>query len=1460
MSSGNRTLARQLCRAVFVACVLIAICLLTPALSSAAQVTLAWDANTDPNITGYKLYYGTSSRSYQFSVDVGKLTNYVVTGLQQGVTYYFAATDYNVSGYESSFSNEVSTAIANVTPPTVSMTAPTSGATVSGMVTVSASASDNVGVAGVQFKLDGANLGAELTTAPYTIPWATTLTLNGTRTLTAVARDAAGNTATSTAVSVTVSNAVPDTTPPSVPTNLSASAVSSAQMNLSWTASTDNVGVSGYTIYRGASQIATTSLTSYSDTGLSPSTAYTYTVAAYDAAGNVSALSAAASATTLPPPPADIASGLGLYYKFDEGSGSLATDSSGTGNTGSLLGGTTWTAGQLSQALSFDGVSGNVTAATTTGLNLSTTLTIAAWINPSDVSAPYRTLVAKGTFSPRGYGVNLLNGHLNFIKVGLADVTSSVLLAPGTWQHVAITWNAATSEVKFYLNGALAQTILNSVVPPAPLDTDKLLVGLWLNGGSYFAGAMDELRIYNRVLSATDIVALSTIAAPAPTPTPDTTPPTVSMTAPAASSTVAGTVTISASATDNVGVVGVQFKLDGANLGAEVIAAPYTTSWNTTVAAAGAHTLTALARDAAGNTATAAAVSVTVADTTPPTVSMTAPAASSTVAGTVTISASATDNVGVVGVQFMLDGATLGAEVTAAPYAISWNTITATNGAHGLTAVARDAAGNTATSAVVNTTVSNTADTSSSLGLYYNFDEGSGRIANDSSGIGNAGRLLGGTTWTAGKLGQALSFDGVSGNVTAATTTGLNLSTTLTIAAWINPSDVTAYRTLVAKGTFGPRGYGVNLLNGHLNFIKVGLADVTSSVLLAPGTWQHVAITWNAATSEVKFYLNGALAQTIIDSVVPPAPLDTDKLLVGRWLGGGSYFAGAMDEIRIYNRVLSAADISALYALPTPDTTPPTVSMTAPASGATVAGAITVSASATDNVGVVGVQFKLDGMNLGAEVTTAPYAVSWITGTVANGAHSVTAVARDAAGNTTTAAVVTVTVANDTTPPAVSITAPTAGVSVAGLTTVSASATDNVGVVGVQFKLDGVNLGAEVTTAPYALSWNTTTATNGAHTVTAVARDAAGNTATAAAVSVTVFNDTTPPTVSMTAPAAGATVAGAITVSASATDNVGVVGVQFKLDGMNLGAEVTTAPYAVSWNTTTATNGPHTVTAVARDAAVNSTTSAGVSIQVSNFAPPGTESPYSGAPAPVPGVLEAENFDLGGQGVAYYDLTPGNQGGLYRTTEDVDIIASCDPAGGGYVVNNFQTGEWMNYTITVTQTGMYRLLARVSSMFTGTAYHVEIDGVNVTGSVTVPNTGGGCSFQDAEVVGGVSLSAGQHVLRIQSDVQYFNLNSITITAQPTVSITTPLNGTTLTNLTQVTVQATSGLGLSSIQVYGDSTLIGTVSCATTNPCLDTTNSVDWHTNGLATGPHSLYAVATDAFGNSTSSNPITVNK
>src|SRR5205823_6536012 len=101
-----------------------------------------------------------------------------------------------------------------------------------------------------------------------------------------------------------------------------------------------------------------------------------------------------------------------------------------------------------------------------------------------------------------------------------------------------------------------------------------------------------------------------------------------------------------------------------------------------------------------------------------------------------------------------------------------------------------------------------------------------------------------------------------------------------------------------------------------------------------------------------------------------------------------------------------------LTAITTPDTTPPTIAMSAPANGSTVLGnAVTVSASASDNVAIAGVQFKLDGANLGAEVMTSPYSIAWNTTATPLGSHTLAARARDASGKQTTSTAVTVTVA-----------------------------------------------------------------------------------------------------------------------------------------------------------------------------------------------------------------------------------------------------------------------------------------------------------------------------------------------------------------------------------------------------------------------------------------------------------------
>ena len=188
---------------------------------------------------------------------------------------------------------------------------------------------------------------------------------------------------------------------------------------------------------------------------------------------------------------------------------------------------------------------------------------------------------------------------------------------------------------------------------------------------------------------------------------------------------------------------------------------------------------------------------------------------------------------------------------------------------------------------------------------------------------------------------------------------------------------------------------------------------------------------------------------------------------------------------------------------PPPDTTPPTVSISSPTSG-NVSGTVTVSANASDNVGVARVDFYVNGGLVGSD-SAAPYQYSWNTTTVANGAATLRAVAFDAAGNSTQSAIVNVNVANaDTTPPTVSISSPTSG-NVSGTVTVSANASDNVGVARVDFYVNGGLVGSD-SAAPYQYSWNTTSLANGAATLRAVAFDAAGNSTQSAMVTVNVAN------------------------------------------------------------------------------------------------------------------------------------------------------------------------------------------------------------------------------------------------------------------------------------------------------------------------------------------------------------------
>ncbi len=512
-----------------------------------------------------------------------------------------------------------------------------------------------------------------------------------------------------------------------------------------------------------------------------------------------------------------------------------------------------------------------------------------------------------------------------------------------------------------------------------------------------------------------------------------------------------------------------QFKLDGSNLGSAVTGSgpTFISQWNSTTAANGSHTLTAVATDTTGQTTTSSAISVTTSNVvTPPVISLTAPTAG-TVSGVVTVTANATAVAGLASVQFQLDGASLGAPVTGAgpTYSYQWNTATVT-GAHTLTAVATDVLGQTTTAASVGVTVSNIGPSATFIKLdtvtqgkwkgVYGAD--GYLIANDSNvppsyaTIATPSAATGPPyTWIANTTDVRALIEGASQTARIAST-------------WFS----------AVNGT--PFVFDVNLTDGKTHQLALYVLDYENS-----GRAESISIL-NAATS----------------AVLVTQPMTS--------FGGGVYaifnVTGHVQVKVTYTAGLNAVLSGLFFATPVPPPPAPTISLTAPTSTGSQSGTINVTASAAANAPatLASVQFQLDGANLGAAVTgSSPFTVQWNTTSVTNGSHTLTAIATDSLGQTTTSISVSVTVSNPLAPPVISVTAPATGV-VSGTVTVTANATAVAGMASVQFQLDGASLGAAVTgTGPtYSYQWNTLGVT-GAHSLTAVATDAVNQTTTSAA-------------------------------------------------------------------------------------------------------------------------------------------------------------------------------------------------------------------------------------------------------------------------------------------------------------------------------------------------------------------------
>ena len=249
------------------------------------------------------------------------------------------------------------------------------------------------------------------------------------------------------------------------------------------------------------------------------------------------------------------------------------------------------------------------------------------------------------------------------------------------------------------------------------------------------------------------------------------------------------------------------------------------------------------------------------------------------------------------------------------------------------------------------------------------------------------------------------------------------------------------------------------------------------------------------------------------------------------------------------------------------------------------------------------------------------------------------------------------------------------------------------------------------------------------------------------------------------------------------------------------------------------------------------------------------QAPFGTAPYAIPGKIEAENYDLGGT-LAYSDASVGNEGNQYRS-DDVDIEASTD-AGGGYNIAYTAAGEWIEYTVNVTAAGKYDFGVRVAATATGKSMHIEMDGVNITGPIAIPNTGGWQTWQTVTVPN-VTLTAGKKIMRVVMDTDGFNLNYINATASavtpvnvaPTVSLTAPANNATYTAPASVTVTANASDAdgtVSKVEFYNGSTLLNS----------DATAPYSYSWTNVAAGTYVLTAKATDNAGAVTTSGAVTV--
>ncbi len=625
-------------------------------------------------------------------------------------------------------------------------------------------------------------------------------------------------------------------------------------------------------------------------------------------------------------------SGLVAAYNFDAGVGATVVDASGNNNTGTASA-TTWTtAGKYGSALVFDGSTARVSVPASPSLNVTTGLTLEAWVYPTATQTGWRAIIQREVDAFFLHASNHTGGLRpaagGTLGGSVVWVSGPAAIPINTWTHLAQTYDGTT--LRLYVNGTQVVTLAATGL----IETNAS--PLWIGGNNpyneYFQGRIDDVRVYSRALSAAELQSdMNTPVGSGPAPPP---PPVLQFVQPLEGQLLGVTTIVDVTYTasgDLTGVSGAHFQLDG---GAQVMDMDFDGAYRFIDVPPGAHTLVGMLVRAdhspiAGSEATLTFSTTAGTTNSPPTISAianqtvpvnTATAAlaftigdAETPAGSLTVSGTSSNALLIPQANVVFGGTGTSRTVTVTPAPNQ-------SGTASITVNVSDGQLNTATAFLVTIT----APPTGGLVAAYNFDAGVGATVVDASGNNNTGTASA-TTWTtAGKYGSALVFDGSTARVSVPASPSLNVTTGLTLEAWVYPTATqTGWRAIIQREVDAFFLHASNHTGGLLpaagGTFGGSVVWVSGPAAIPINTWTHLAQTYDGTT--LRLYVNGTQVVTLaatglIETTASPL-----------WIGGNNpyneYFQGRIDDVRVYNRALTALEIQADLNVPVGGGPPP---------------------------------------------------------------------------------------------------------------------------------------------------------------------------------------------------------------------------------------------------------------------------------------------------------------------------------------------------------------------------------------------------------------------------------------------------------------------------------------------------------------------------------------------------------